>query len=313
MDAIVTAGGIPRPEDPLYTYSHGDSKALIDVAGKPMIQWVLDALSGAKHVSNVIIIGLSPKSGVTCKKPLYYVSNQGRMLANIVAGVNKALEINKRNKYVLVVSSDIPALKAEMVDWLIKTCMDTKDDLYYGVCPRAVMEARFPDSKRTYTHLKDMDVCGADMNITHVRMATEHLNMWESIIGSRKSPLRSASLIGFGTLFALFTRRLTLEDAVRRVSERIGIKGRAIVWPHAEPCMDVDKPSQLELLRADLAQQQSQAVVKPRKAVRKTTAKSAKPKTAVKTARVKKSVNGSKKATALRGSKNKPRKLKEEN
>ena len=39
------------------------------------------------------------------------------------------------------------------------------------------MEARFPDSKRTFTHLKDMDVCGADMNITHVRMATEHLDM----------------------------------------------------------------------------------------------------------------------------------------
>jgi hypothetical protein len=75
-------------------------------------------------------------------------------------------------------------------------------------------------------------------------MATEHLDMWESLIGSRKSPLKQASLIGFGTLFALFTRRLTLEDAVRRVGERIGIKGRAIVWPYAEPCMDVDKPSQ---------------------------------------------------------------------
>ena len=47
MDAIVTAGGIPRPEDPLYTYSHGDSKALIDVAGKPMIQWVLEGLEQA--------------------------------------------------------------------------------------------------------------------------------------------------------------------------------------------------------------------------------------------------------------------------
>lgn len=311
MDAIVTAGGIPRPEDPLYTYSHGDSKALIDVAGKPMIQWVLDALGGAKRVNNVIIMGLSPKSGVTCKKPLYYVSNQGRMLANIVAGVNKALEINRRNKYVLVVSSDIPALKSEMVDWLIKTCMETKDDLYYGVCPRDVMEARFPDSRRTYTHLKDMDVCGADMNITHVRMATEHLDMWESLIGSRKSPLRSASLIGFGTLFALFTRRLTLEDAVRRVSERIGIKGRAIVWPYAEPCMDVDKPSQLELLRADLTQQQSQAVAKPRKAVRKTTTKSAKRKPAAKTVRARRSVNGSEKAAAVRASKNKPKKLKE--
>lgn len=313
MDAIVTAGGIPRPEDPLYTYSHGNSKALIDVAGKPMIQWVLDALSGAKRVDNVIVIGLSPKSGVTCSKPLHYVSNQGRMLANIVAGVNKALEINKRSKYVLVVSSDIPAIKSEMVDWLIKTCMETKDDLYYGVCARDVMEARFPDSRRTYTHLKDMDVCGADMNITHVRMATEHLDMWESLIGTRKSPLKLASLIGFGTLFALFTRRLTLEDAVRRVSERIGIKGRAIVWPHAEPCMDVDKPSQLELLRADLAQQQSQATAKPKRTVRKTATKPTTRKPAAKTVRVKRSVNGSETSPSARTSKPKPKKLKEEN
>jgi GTP:adenosylcobinamide-phosphate guanylyltransferase len=299
MDAIITAGGIPRPEDPLYTYSHGDSKALIDVAGKPMVQWVLDALGDAKQVDNVIIIGLSPKSGVTCKKPIYYVSNQGRMLANIVAGVNKALEINKRNKYVLVVSSDIPTLKAEMVDWLIDTCMKTKDDLYYGVCPRAVMETRFPDSKRTFTHLKDMDVCGADMNITHVRMATEHLDMWESLIGSRKSPLRQASLIGFGTLFALFTRRLTLEDAVRRVCDRIGIKGRAIVWPYAEPCMDVDKPSQLELLRADLAEQQSQALLKPKRAAKKTAKKAVKPKPVAKAVRARKSTTGVKKTSAL--------------
>jgi len=277
MDAIVIAGGIPQPQDPLYIYSHGDSKALIDVAGQPMIQWVLDALGNAKQVDNVIVIGLSPRSGVTCKKPIHYVSNQGRMLANIVAGVNKSLEINKRNKYVLVVSADIPTLKPEMVDWLVDTCMETKDDLYYGVCPKDVMESRFPDSKRTYTHLKDMDVCGADINITHVRMATEHLDMWESLIGSRKSPLKQASIIGFGTLFLLFTRRLTLQDAVARVCDRIGIQARAIVWPYAEPCMDVDKPHQLELLRTDLTKQQRKLVAKARNAVKKTTKKSTKP------------------------------------
>ena len=272
MDAIVTAGGIPQPEDLLYTFSNGDAKALIDIAGKPMVQWVLDALGDAKNVDNVIVIGLSPRSGVTCKKPLHFLSNQGRMLANIVAGVTKALELNKKNKYVLVVSSDIPAIKPEMVDWLIETCMQTKDDLYYGVCPKDVMESRFPASKRTYTHLKDMDVCGADMNITHVRMATEHLDMWEQLIGTRKSPLRSASIIGFGTLFKLATRQLTLEEAVSRVSQRIGIKGHAIVWPYAEPCMDVDKPHQLELLRADLESQQRKAMKKE-----KAKAKKAKP------------------------------------
>ena len=269
MDAIVTAGGIPQPEDPLYAYSHGDSKALIDVSGKPMIQWVLDALSDARLVDNVIVIGLSPKSGVNCKKPLYFLSNQGRMLANIVAGVNKSLELNKKNKYVLIVSSDIPTLKPDMVDWLIETSMETQDDLYYGVCPKAVMEARFPGSKRTYTPLKDMAVCGADINISHVRNATEHLDMWEQLIGTRKSPLKQAGIIGIGTLLALFLRRLTLEDAVRRVSERIGIKGRAIIWAQAEPCMDIDKPHQLELLREDLARQQEKPAPKRRTAASK--------------------------------------------
>jgi GTP:adenosylcobinamide-phosphate guanylyltransferase len=259
MDAIVTAGGVPTPEDKLYKYTKGASKAMVDVAGKPMIQWVLDALSDAKEIDNVIITGLSPNSGLTCKKPLYYISNQGRMLSNIVAGVAKSLELNKRNKYALIVSSDIPAVKAEHVDWIVKKCMETKDDLYYGVCPRDVMEKRFPDSKRTYTPLKDMEVCGADMNLIHVSMTTDHLDTWEALIGNRKSPLRQASVIGWGTLIRLLFRQATLDELVQRASESIGIKARAIVWDTAEASMDVDKPNQLELLRADLVKQQKKA------------------------------------------------------
>ena len=256
MDAVVTAGGIPKRGDPLYEYSNGISKALIDVAGKPMIQWVLDALGDAETVSNVIIVGLSPEDGLTCKKPLHYVSNQGRMLANIVTGVNKALELNRKNEYVFLVSSDIPALTGAMVDWLAKTSMTTRDEMYYGVCPREVMEARYPESRRTYTKLKDMQVCGADINIIHVNQVTQRLEMWEELIGNRKSPLRQAAIIGWDTLFLLATRQATLADLVERVCSKIGLKGRAVIWEHAEPCMDVDKPHQLELLRADLEKRQ---------------------------------------------------------
>jgi len=262
MDAIVTAGGIPQPGDPLYNYSNGDSKALIDIAGKPMVQWVLDALSDAKNVENVIVIGLTPKSGLTCKKPLHYLSNQGRMLANIVAGVRKSVELNKKTEYVLLVSSDIPALKSEMVDHLVETSMQTRDDIYYGVCPRDVMETRYPTSNRTYTKLKDMQVCGADINVIHVSMTTEHLDTWEKLIGNRKSPLASAAVIGWDTLFLLFTRQVTLQELVEKASARIGIKGRIIIWDKAEPCMDVDKPHQLEIMREDLASQKKKAAAK---------------------------------------------------
>lgn len=262
MDAIVTAGGIPLPEDPLYTYTNGNSKALVDVAGKPMIQWVLDALGGAKLVDNVIIVGLSPKSGVTCDKPVQYVSNQGRMLANVVAGFEKVLQANPQAEYALVVSSDIPGIKPEMVDWLVETCMATREDIYYGVIPRQVMEKRYPGSKRTYTRLKDLQLCGADMHIAHVRMATEHLEMWEELIGNRKSPFKQAATIGFGTLALLLLGRLTLDETVTRVTARIGITGRPIIWKHAEPGMDVDKPHQLELLRADMQKQVRKAARK---------------------------------------------------
>lgn len=252
MDAILTAGGIPLPEDPLYSYTNGDSKAMVDVAGKPMIQWVLDALGNARHVDNVIIIGLSPKVDITCKKPMHFISNQGRMLANIVAGVEKSLELDPKTEYVLVASSDIPGITAEMVDWLIETCMATRQDIYYGVVPREVMETRYPGSNRTYTKLKDIQLCGADMHITHVSMATEHLDMWEELIGNRKSPLKQAATIGFGTLLKVATRSITLADLVDVITKRLGITGQPILWDHAEPGMDVDKPHQLELLREDL-------------------------------------------------------------
>ena len=252
MDAIVAAGGIPLPEDPLYTYTLGHSKALLDVAGKPMIQWVLDALCASPKVDNIIIMGMTEKSGLKSTKPTYYLANEGRMLANIIAGIQKTLELNPKEEYVLIVSSDIPALTGEMVDWLVAEIEATPADIYYGVIPRKVMEKRFPDSRRTWTHLKDMDVCGADINASHVRMATEHLDTWEELIGKRKSPLKQAATIGLGTLLLMVLRQLTLNDVASRVAGRIGIRGKAIVWPWAEAGMDVDKPHQLEIMRADL-------------------------------------------------------------
>ena len=133
------------------------------------------------------------------------------------------------------------------------------------------MEQRFPDSRRTYTKLKDIQLCGADIHVSHVRMATEHLDTWEQLIGNRKSPLKQASIIGLDTFFQVATRSITLDDLVAKVSSRIDIKGRAIMWPHAEPCMDVDKPHQLEMLRADLAKQQRKSAVRAKTGSRKTT------------------------------------------
>jgi GTP:adenosylcobinamide-phosphate guanylyltransferase len=253
MDAVVIAGGIPQPQESLYAYSKGNPKALIDVAGKPMVQWVLDALGEARTVERIVLIGLTDKAGLSCRKPLYYISNEGKMLANVQAGTAKVKELNPKAEYVLFSTSDIPALTGSMVDWVINTSMQTKHDLYYTVIPRQAMDDRFPTSRRTFIQLKDLEACGGDMHVARTSMVGRNSEFWERLIEARKSPASQASLLGFDIIFRFLTRQLTAEDVIRRVAERLGLRGRALISPFAELGMDVDKPHQLEIMRAHLA------------------------------------------------------------
>lgn len=297
MDAVILAGGIPRPDEPLYAYSNGEAKALIDVAGKPMIQWVVDALCESKSVERIVLIGLSAKAQLPCKKPITYMSNQGKLLQNVQAGTAKVLELNPKAKYVLFASSDIPGVTGEMVDWLVQTCSETQDDLYYNVIRREDMEKRFPGSKRTWTKLKDLEVCGGDMNVVRAAIVNEHTDFWNRLIEKRKNPLAQAQLLGLDMLFKLAMHSLTVAEVVERIADKLDLKGRAIVSPYPEIGMDVDKPHQLEIMRTDLARRTRRVTAAAPK--KKTGPAAAKRSSATKKATAK-SVAGSAKKTATR-------------
>jgi GTP:adenosylcobinamide-phosphate guanylyltransferase len=249
MDAVLMAGGIPQPDDPLYAYSQGESKALIDIAGRPMIQWVVDALNDAKSVDHIVVVGLSEKAALTSRKPVAYLSNEGRLLENLKSGTARAMELNPRGKYVMFVSSDIPSVTGPMVDWVVDTCMQTKHDLYYNVIERKAMEATFPESRRTYTRLKDLELCGGDLNVARAAIVNENSDFWTKLLEARKNPAAQAGLIGGDIIIKFLFRRLTIQDVIDRVAAKLGIRGRAIICPYPEIGMDVDKPHQLEIMR----------------------------------------------------------------
>ena len=253
MDAIVTAGGIPQPGEPLYEYTLGASKAMLDVVGKPMIQWVIDALEGAETVDGIVIIGLPPESEIVSTKVKARIPNQGGMVDNIRTGVNKVLELKPAAKHVLLVSSDIPTITSEMVDWVVKAALETDLEAYYNVISREVMEKRFPGSKRSYTRLRDIEICGGDMNLIKTSLVTQNVELWNKLVAARKNVFKQAALIGYDTLFLLLFRLVDLDGAVKKAAKSLHLTGKAIVCPYAEVGMDVDKPFQLEIVRADLA------------------------------------------------------------
>ncbi|OGO37610.1 MAG: hypothetical protein A2W35_05635 [Chloroflexi bacterium RBG_16_57_11] len=260
MDAIVIAGGIPGPDEPLYPFTQGAPKALLDVAGKPMVQWVLDALDGAETIDQFLVVGLDENSGLHSQKVVAFIEGEGSILLNIRCGVKKVLEINPSAGHVAVVSADIPGIRSEHVDWVVRTAMQTDEDVYYNVITRQVMEARYPGSKRSFTRLKDVEVCGGDLNVVRTMTVTGNDELWERIIASRKNVFKQAALLGYDTLLLLLLRQITMESAIKRVTRRVNLTGRALLCPYAEIGMDVDKPHQLELMRADLSRSAAQPV-----------------------------------------------------
>ena len=252
MDAVVIAGGIPQPDEPLYPFTQGLPKALVDICGKPMVQWVLDALEKAESIEQIVIVGLSPESNLKSNKIRDYADNQGSILLNIRIGVERVQKFNPQARHVAIVSADIPAILPDQVNWVVNTAMQSDQDVYYNVIERKVMEQRFPGSKRSYTRLKDVEVCGGDLNVVRASAVTGRDALWDRIIASRKNVFKQAALIGYDTLFLLLFRQITLAGAVSMVAKRIHLTGQALVCPYAEVGMDVDKPFQLEIMRAEL-------------------------------------------------------------
>jgi len=252
MDCVVLAGGVPQEGDPLFEYTGAKPKALLNIAGQPMVQWVVDALTGSQKVERIVLVGLGAEDGVSSPKLAAFLPDHNSMLRNAIAGVDHVLEMNPKARQVVMCSADVPLITPEMVDRYVEQCADPSMDIYYGVVDRPLMEARFPNSRRSYVHLSDGDLAGADIFVINPRVAHTNRQLWEELVGGRKNALKQARRIGFVTLIKLLLRRLSLAEAEERVAKAMGLNGRAVLVQHAELGMDVDKPFQLEICRREL-------------------------------------------------------------
>ncbi|MBN2043527.1 MAG: NTP transferase domain-containing protein [Anaerolineales bacterium] len=256
MNVVVLAGGELKSEDPLFGLvppGAPPSKAYLSLAGKPMLQWVLDALGDSNMISGVIVVGQPENADFKSAKPISYIEDQGGLIENALAGIRYSAEQKPGEKYTLLASGDIPLLTPEMVDWVVENGLQSRADLVYHVITDKVMEERFPGANRTFISLKGIRVCGGDLNLISHRLVEQNNYIWEELAARRKSPIRQAALLGPGILLGLMLRILSLEQGVELVSKRLGLVGKAVESPYAELGMDIDKPGQYELVKNEMS------------------------------------------------------------
>jgi len=218
-----------------------------------MLTYVVDALAGSRYIQSIVVIGLPEEDRPTFAAPVIYLPPQGDLFSNAEAGIHYIATLIPALTGILVSSADIPMITSEMVDRFIEECLQTDHDLYYGVVERSVMEGRFPNSRRSYVHLKDGDFAGADIFVVRPGAVVANRELWRRVTDARKSALAQARILGgIWPAFKLLIHQMSLSEAERRASQALNIRGRAVICADPEVGMDVDKPFQLEIVRAEL-------------------------------------------------------------
>lgn len=255
MDCIVAAGGVPSPEDPIYTYTQGKVKALLDMNGRTMLERVVDGLQAARHVDNIVVVGLASNMGMHFQRPVHHIADQGNLIDNALAGINWLREHHPPADLILASSADIPTITGPIVDQFIELCRPFDKGLYYTFVTKEIMEKRFPHSNRTYVKLKDAPIAGGDIILFRPEMLLENMELWEALSNARKHAWRIARAVGIGLMLKLLLRRLSFAEIEETAERLTGYPAKIIVPPHAELAMDADKPHQVDMLRDDLARQ----------------------------------------------------------
>ena len=249
---VVSAGWSPSEDDPLAEYTQSGPKAVIPIAGKPMVAYVVDALAATRHVEHIVVVALDPAANVQFSVPVEHVPDAGSLMDNVEAGLRYALDHYPDLDGVLLCSSDVPLVTPDILNDIVEECFRTDHDLYYTIVERSVMEGQFPESKRSYTHLVEGDYAGGDVFLVRPTMTVSQRDLWQKLAAARKNALQQARMVGLRVFIKLLLRRLTLDEILGRANQVLNMRACVIQSPYAEVGMDVDKPFQLEIVRAEL-------------------------------------------------------------
>ncbi|RPF42459.1 MobA-like NTP transferase protein [Thermodesulfitimonas autotrophica] len=241
IPAVVLAGA-PN-SGPLHEISPASFEALIDLCGRPLAAYVIQALLDSAVISKVVVVGPGelqkefPAARVTIIPP------QGNMIENLAAG----LEAVSGAARVLVATGDIPLLTPVAVEGFLRLCARHDADVYYSVVPRDAVERAYPEVKRTYVRLKEGVFTGGNVGLVDPTVMKRALGRARDFVRLRKKPLRLALVVGPGLLLWYVLGRLSLVQAERKVARFLGVRGRVVVTPWPEIGIDVDKPSDFVL------------------------------------------------------------------
>jgi GTP:adenosylcobinamide-phosphate guanylyltransferase len=237
VDALVLAGGDGEVIDPGVA-----AKGLVKIAGKPMVQWVLEALRAAKTVREIaVVIPAGSDTGGWEHLADYLALSNGSFVENITAGVDAL----KGDIAVAGVTSDIPTLVPEAIDDLVEQTFKQRAAVSYPLISEEDLLAAYPGSERTFVKIRGGRVTGGNVMVFAPHVFERMQDLAQQMFEARKSPVKMARIVGPVFVTKMMSGQLNPRDVEKRLNKLLGVKCAAIYTRY--PCIgaDVDKPADI--------------------------------------------------------------------
>ena len=251
VDAIILAGGTIEPD--LKEATGVEFKALVPVAGRPMVAWLMDALRESNVIDRIVVVG--PKDVLEALEGVEGVEERGSFEENLSAGLEAC-----QAEDVLVVPCDIPLLSPSTVHEFVLLYRRREVELAYAAVPRGAVEARFPGVRRTYARLREGAFTGGNMVVARREVLGRIGDIVSLSFSARKSLVGLARLLGIGFVLKFVVGLASLADIEARAAKVLGAPAAAIVLEKPDAAMDVDSLEHLRTVEGILASRVSQSI-----------------------------------------------------
>ncbi len=251
-----------EPDDAVAMAAGVRCKSLTPVGGTPMVFRVLDALTASQVVNTYILCG-PPKFIVDREPDLEGLIASGRVKwfenqATPSSSAFHVLQTLPDQTPVLLTTADHALLSAPIVDYFCSEAQATDCDVVAGVARHEAVTAAYPQTRRTATRLEDGAYCGCNLFAFLTPRARLAANFWRRVENQRKNPLRVIRVLGWIAVSRYIMGRLSLKEALERISHRLGFKAGAVVLPYPEAAVDVDSVSDLKLVETIISERKPQ-------------------------------------------------------
>lgn len=239
VDAIVLAGGSAETVGRDAPY-----KGVVSIAGRPMVDYVLDALRAAEHIAKIAVVVPSAHGlGEWADRADKIVVSDGGVVANLLAGVDSF----GYERHVLALAADVPLLTGRAIEDFLAACGGRSAGVYYPIISREVAERAYPGVRRTYLHLRGGTFTGGNLVLVDPRLLVANRDVVQRAFAARKSPVGMIRILGLSFVWKFLTRRLPLPELEAKVGEVLGGAAVAVPVSDAEIGLDIDKPEDYEL------------------------------------------------------------------